>query len=39
MSVQQQGKVGLAVTIESAGEEMMESQERAQGQNSPPPPY
>ena len=39
MHVQQQGKVGLAVTIESAGEGMMESQERMQGQNVPSPPY
>ncbi|MCJ1312785.1 translocase of outer mitochondrial membrane [Agyrium rufum] len=35
----QQGKVGLAVSVEAASEETMEQQEKLVGLNLPPPPY
>lgn len=36
---QQQAKVGLAVSIEAAGEDLMEQQDRAVGSAAPPPPF
>ncbi|KAA6408732.1 MAG: mitochondrial import receptor subunit TOM40 [Lasallia pustulata] len=35
----QQAKIGLAVSIEAAGEDLMEQQEKAAGSTAPPPPF
>ncbi|KAH8689692.1 putative mitochondrial import receptor subunit [Talaromyces proteolyticus] len=37
--VKQQAKVGLAVSLEIAGEELMEQQEKAESQGTIPPPF
>ncbi|KAL2003470.1 hypothetical protein VTN02DRAFT_3679 [Thermoascus thermophilus] len=37
--VKQQAKIGLAVSLEIAGEEMMEQQEKAEAQGAIPPPF
>ncbi|KAL1992949.1 hypothetical protein VTN49DRAFT_3706 [Thermomyces lanuginosus] len=37
--VKQQAKLGLAVSLEIGGEELMEQQERAEAQGIPPPPF
>ena len=36
MNLQQQAKIGLAVSIEAAGEELMQQQEQAGGNVAPP---